>query len=426
VELQISDSQFCFASLLNLLKLTPNIESLEMFLIDITPRTDFTNQIKLEKLRRFRFENSASIEIFEKILKPNSLSEIQINFPRVLVEPESHRPANYWAVIPRILSKQEKLVSLKLDQCPITNFPDSPEIWALKNLLKLSLQSLTFPTPKDFENFTIFIKSLDKVTDLSLKQRKDLDNAYYDSDGDSIYEYDSDADDNRNDLTEILTHLLFLPTLTKLSFRCINWKYEEKILNLKIQNPSVEDLTIDSVLDEYIKYIKVFPNVRKATLHFYYSDLTTLNSWTLLEELELPILEEEIFYQIRVKTLICFKFKIDYKVEPVSLRHFCSNHPQLERMEVDGFNFEHLAVVVENLPNLKSLICKTIDPRHLSEEDVIKMIAEKCANLEYLEVELKEMKAETAVAILKEKLPGLRGCVKQFEGYSQLPDIIEL
>jgi hypothetical protein len=59
------------------------------------------------------------------------------------------------------------------------------------------------------------------------------------------------------------------------------------------------------------------------------------------------------------------------------------------------------------------LIFNTVDPRFVSEDEAIKAIAEKCVKLEYLEVELKKVKAETAVVILKEKLPGLRGCVKQ-------------
>jgi hypothetical protein len=66
---------------------------------------------------------------------------------------------------------------------------------------------------------------------------------------------------------------------------------------------------------------------------------------------------------------------------------------------------------VENLPNLKSLILNTVDTRFFLKEKAIKMIAEKCARLKYLEVELKEMKAENAVAVLKEKLPGFRGFV---------------
>jgi hypothetical protein len=41
VEFRICDSLFCFTSLINLLKLTPNISKLEMIRTGITPRADF-------------------------------------------------------------------------------------------------------------------------------------------------------------------------------------------------------------------------------------------------------------------------------------------------------------------------------------------------------------------------------------------------
>jgi hypothetical protein len=427
VELHICDSLFCFTSLINLLKLTPNISKLEMIRTGITPRADFNAQIKLEKLRNFKFEDSSNIEVFEKILKPNSLSEIKIIRPEVMTTRHCGISADYWTAIPRILSKQEKLVSLELDHCTITDFPDSPEIWALKKLKKLSLKSLKFPTPKDFENFTKFIKSLNKLTELRLKQLEDEESYYIDESED---EDDSDADDNRNDVTEILTHLLFLPTLTKLSFNYFKSNQTKKILNLNMQSPSVEDLTMLRInVDDsrHTQYMKVFPNVRKATVSYvadglmeegaiYYdphANLRPLNSWTLLEELELRDFKNRMLYQIDVKTLHGLKIDFDWGTQWASWSHFCSKHPQLERLEVRGYKFENLLAVVEDLPNLKSLIINTIGRRFVSEEEAIKMIAEKCAKLEYLEVELKEMKAETAVAILKEKLPGLRGCVKQ-------------
>jgi hypothetical protein len=441
VELVISSGQFCFVSLVNLLKLTPNIAKLEVLEMDITPRSDFKYQMKLEKLRRFEFCWSSNIEVFEKILKPNSLYEIKIGHPR---EPESDVPADYWTVIPRILSKQEKLVSLELDHCRITNFPDSPEVWALKNLLKLSLQSLTFPTPKDFENFTKFIKSLDKLTELSLKEL-DFDEIYCIMESDN--EDESDYDENPHDTTEILAHLLFLPTLTKLTFYCFYWQQTKKFLKLKMQNPSVEELKMYFITNGYGKYMKIFPNVRKATIYFshesdesekefgdyiYYDkfpneNYTPINSWTLLEELEV-YQTNRMLEQINLKTLRCFKTWDDYLMEPESWLKFCLNHPQLERLECGDHGFKSLPIVVENLPNLKTLILKTVVTQYTtkySEEEAIEMIAEKCDNLDYLEICLK-MKAETAVAILKEKLLGLRGFVKQIDERYKISNVVGL
>jgi Leucine-rich repeat (LRR) protein len=314
------------------------------------------------------------------------------------------------------------LVSLELDHFPIMDFPDSPEIWALKNLLKLSLGLLKFPTPKDFENFTNFIKSLDKLTELSLNQLEDESIRESVDIEESEEEDESVVDENRNNIMEILAHLLFLPTLTKLTFKYFSWIETEEIFNLHIQNPSVEELTVQRISE---RYMKIFPNVRKINLHFVDADLTPINSWTLLEGLEVEGFQEEMLFQIDLKTLRCFKIDVDYNVERASWRHFCLNHPQLERLEVGRYSFENLLVVVENLPNLKTLIFKGVDITDISEEKAIKMIAEKCAKLEYLEAGVEIMKAETAVAVLKEKLPGLRGCVKQINGSYEILDSVE-
>jgi hypothetical protein len=325
-----------------------------------------------------------------------------------LLKKESDVPSDFWSAIPRILSKQEKLVSLELNDCPIMDFPDSTEVWAFKNLRKLSLDSLKFPTPKDLENFTKFIKSLDKLTELSLRQLHD--------------------NTNSKDFTEILTHLLFLPTLTKLTFNYFNWDQMEKLFNLKIQNPSVADLKINGITDsQFSKYVEIFPNIRKANFGSYIGkDLSPINSWTLLEELEVQNFHYEMLRQIKVKTLRCFKIDRDVNFKPKYWRHFCLNNPQLERFEMKKYGFKHLQVIVKKLPNLKTLILNTVDTDVISEMKAIKMIAENCANLEYLEVELKEMKAETAVAILKEKLPQLKGCVKELDEIDMTFKITEI
>jgi hypothetical protein len=51
----------------------------------------------------------------------------------------------------------------------------------------------------------------------------------------------------------------------------------------------------------------------------------------------------------------------------------------------------------------------------LSDHDVIKIIGEHFATLEYLELSLKTMKAKVAVAKLKRYLPGLRGVIKEVQ-----------
>ncbi len=146
----------------------------------------------------------------------------------------------------------------------------------------------------------------------------------------------------------------------------------------------------------------------------------------MLEELKLRDFGCRMLPQIDLKTLHCLKIDNDWDFEPEYWHCFCSEHPQLERLEIGGKYFINLLVVVENLPNLKSLIFKGVEGSLISEKKAIKMIAKKCAKLEYLEISLKKIKAETTVAILKEKLPGLRGFIKQIDENYKILDIIEI
>ncbi len=81
---------------------------------------------------------------------------------------------------------------MELKNCPIRNFTDSPEIWTLKNLRKLSLASPLISTRKDLENFTKFTKSLDKLTELKLEQLEGDESVYSDE---SETKDESDPDD---------------------------------------------------------------------------------------------------------------------------------------------------------------------------------------------------------------------------------------
>jgi hypothetical protein len=53
----------------------------------------------------------------------------------------------------------------------------------------------------------------------------------------------------------------------------------------------------------------------------------------------------------------------------------------------------------------------------LTDKDIIKLIGEKFTGLEYLELAFKTMKAEDAVAELNKYLPGLRGVIKEVQGF---------
>jgi hypothetical protein len=341
VDLDIIYSKFCFVSLANLLKLTPNITKLYIFAVQMTPKSFSTVQIKLENLRQIEIHNSSGIEVFEK-LKPNSLHEIKL-FVTLCGSPGFFTQTDYNS-IPRILSKQGNLVSLELTRIPIINFPESPD-WTLENLQKLALNRVNIPTPQSFKNFIEFLKTLDKLTDLSLTVEKEE--------------------------TDKLKELFSLPNLTKVEFDFNLDNHLERMANLKIQNPGVEELTLTRVPIEiendnkYSQFMKMFPNVRKANLYFDFlnsqstPDLTPINSWTSLKELELNQATGYMLSQI--KNLRSFKvYKIHVTADSY-FHEFCQNNPQLEQLNLNCERcFSQLEVIAAHLPNLKVLMLQTI------------------------------------------------------------------
>jgi hypothetical protein len=144
--------------------------------VQMTPKIMPTVQIKLENLRKIEIDSSRSLEIFEKILKPNSLSEIQFSGGSAKFF-ESVTESDFRCIL-RILSKQQKLVSLELTGISITGFLKSPD-WSWENLQKLCLYKVKFSTSEDFKNFAGFLKKLDKLTELSLTVQKEKTDRTY-------------------------------------------------------------------------------------------------------------------------------------------------------------------------------------------------------------------------------------------------------
>jgi hypothetical protein len=356
MELEIFLSQYCFVSLANLLKLTPNITKLSLSQVRITPRTMPVDQIKLERLKTIEICSSSRMEIFEKLIKPNSLREIKIsgasvgNYSTFFVN--DHR------CILRILSKQQKLVSLEFSQVPIIDFPELPD-WNLENLQKLILDRVRFPTfrtPKNLQNFVGFVKKLDKFTELSLTVQNEEKN------------YDSLAvrEEKQRKFAEMVTKLFSLPNSTKFEFEFDHENNLERIANIRIQNNGVEELTLKKIPVEgskYSQFVDFFPNVRKAKLDFDdilgQLDLTSTNSWASLEEFELNFVTDTMLRQI--KNLRSLKIDENHVESDISWNDFSQHNRRLERLEIKtGIFLTHLAVIAENLPNLKVLILKTI------------------------------------------------------------------
>jgi hypothetical protein len=179
-------------------------------------------------------------KLINRILKQNSLYEMRY---------KRNEANKDWQIFLNILSKQRNVTFLELEGNKVQKFPDTPEKWDLKKLQKLFLQKLKFPVPAAFQNFTRFIKTLDKITDLNLDVMED-------------------KTENKNDYTEML--LFSLSSLKTLHFENTKEQETGKIGNLCVSNSKVENLTMFGIPSENClgQFVKIFPNVRKAKLVF--------------------------------------------------------------------------------------------------------------------------------------------------------------
>ncbi len=146
---------------------------------------------------------------------------------------------------PDLLEKQKQLEELSLRGCVIQDFQYDPDNCHIE---KLEICFLDFANGRAFEKFSDFMKIQESVTELEF----------------GIYEV------NPMNHAGLLTHLLNLKTLKKVTFHC---DYEEGTLtilsSLKVCNPAVETLIIvKPPFEANLKSIsKFFPNTTdlKAT-----------------------------------------------------------------------------------------------------------------------------------------------------------------
>jgi hypothetical protein len=347
-----------------------------MWEVQMTQKTLSSVQIKLESLRKIEIISSSSLEVFEKILKPNSLREIKISG----AECEYYKKFTEtdYRSISRILSKQGKFVSLELTGISIIDFPESPD-WSWENLQKLVLDRVEFPTPENFKNFAGFLKKLEKLTGLSLRVRKEKTDRTYLAALANLNLFGQERDESDEELTddekerkfvEMLTELFSLPNLMKLKFEFCLDNQVGSLANVKLENRGVQELTLEKIPVErdnkYSQFMKMFPNVRKAKLEFVFPhgqitpDLAPIKSWTSLKELELNHVIDNTLRQIKnLRSLKIYKF---CDTSAGSWTDFCQNNRQLERLEIieDEFCFKNLKVVAAHLPNLKVLSLETI------------------------------------------------------------------
>ncbi len=101
-----------------------------------------------------------------------------------------------------------------------------------------------------------------------------------------------------------------------------------------------------------------------------------------------------------------------YNSDPSIFKTFAENNPNIEHLVVEMCDhIKYLAYLISNLPQLKILdLSKTW--LHKSSE-LVKLIGEKCGNLEHLEMQLSFRDAEEAARYFKTKFPHLRCDLKK-------------
>jgi hypothetical protein len=229
IKLTIEDSTGYANRVLEVLRLTKNVQEMTIYFLDIYKST------RSKKIEQLNFPNLKSL----KLVTIDNFVAIQDAFNQVksLENLKLHSLRfSKWESYQPLLFRQSNLRSLELIEVKIDGFE-----WNELNLLeKLTLQNVTFPQKEAFEKFNEFMKTLEKVSELELDIR-------------------DDQRDNKNNYNEILKHLFNLNSLSKLTLFCEN--IGSLISGLQIQNPAVENLTTNQPAVR-----RYFPNLQQLRI----------------------------------------------------------------------------------------------------------------------------------------------------------------
>lgn len=143
-----------------------------------------------------------------------------------------------------------------------------------------------------------------------------------------------------------------------------------------------------------------------------------------MRELEFDVMTPYIFLQIECPSLRKFVAKELRNFRDASIfKTFADNNPKIEHLELvsdaksrqASFNFKNSVVhLIKHLPQLKIL---NLSLSYIFESTaLVKLIGEKCANLEHLEMQLSFHDAKKAAGYFKKKYPHLGCDLRQLGG----------
>jgi hypothetical protein len=421
------DKMFFFKSdFWKLVKFLPRIEELEMKDAFLPNDDEEIGDCELKHLTKLEISGSTDLEAFATIV-PSSLKIFKF----------VSKNEDYWNA--EVLGKQKQLEELSLIGCDIKDFKYDSENCHIE---KLEIRFLELSNGSAFEKFSEFMKIQESVTELELlfsgQQLKD------------------------HDYAGVLTHLLGLKTLKKVTIDYRQAEITSILLRLKVCNPSVDTLIIKKPpSDTNLKSIsKFFPNVTdlKVTwkdhendfinwnfFEIFEMDLQPINSMKQIRKFEIDYVSEVMISRIELNQLqefrvsrctnfVGFVRNITH-LEFVNLnwKAFIDQNSQLEylRMPMCFIGVEQLQIALENLPSLKSLEVRlsgcnfgfATDFAKLSDEEfkeqykkeqaerAAQLIGENYDRLEHLKLDLcwDTSELETIMSnYLKKRYPGVK------------------
>jgi hypothetical protein len=362
IKLTIESSTGTNKRLFDVLRLSNNVQVLNISGVEIQqPRYENIEQINFSSLKSLELEGNdehSSIEggflqgAFNKV---DSLEHLIINCLRI----------SDWDHFQPLVSRQTNLHSLELSYTRINKFAWK-ELIALE---KLVLKSVTFSQREAFESFTTFIKTPENVSELELNIMNDQ---------------------QENDYSEILTHLLNLAKLTKLTLYC--YDIGSLISGLQVRNPTVKSLTTNQPsVDQF------FPNLQQLHIENFLSEMNENVTGRICQNSLTEIVIDEIAFQ-NLQFFKCpsvKKFSVSricyYQEVSTALETFAQNNPEIEDLELfkDMYNSsklptQHVAQLLNNLPKLR--IFKLTSVSFVNSLEVARFIGENIGCLENVEL----------------------------------------
>jgi hypothetical protein len=373
--LTLNESDF-----LEVMKFVTEVEELEMSEVEST-ESDPDENFKMKHLTKLVISESTNLGFCARFV-PSSLKILKLIY---IFEDE------HWALA--LLEKQKHLEELSLICCEIQDFKFDPENCRVE---KLTIDFLKLLNKSAFQKFSEFIKIQQSVTELTFSMSQD--------------------EWTNHNYAVILTHLLSLKSLKKLSFGCAYYELTLEVFSrLKVCNPAVKTLIIMDPPHERADLTslpKFFPNVTDLKItrldddvymepvHPYFLNLQPVNSMKI-RKLDIYYMSEEMLAQLELKEMREFRMSeivsTDGEEEDeFSLENwttFINNNCQLEVLHLleCKMSVEQLQVTLENLPLLKSL------------EFTVFGFAAFSENPEYSADEYKKEQAEKAAQLIGEK-----------------------